>query len=95
VKRPEPDILIVLNGVRIVIEGKKEGFWDQLVTQCEERLDNNVCDLCVMVEYIQVETGKVSPTQQDIKEAIQSGRFNIGFMSYLDRANLDRSHGKL
>jgi hypothetical protein len=45
--RPEPDVLIDLNGVRIVIEGKKPGMWDTLVEQCKERLDNNVCDLVV------------------------------------------------
>lgn len=89
-KRPEPDVLIVLNGVRIVIEGKKAGIWDELVRQCEERLDNNVCDLCVMVEYVQVDTGKIAPTQLDIKRTLQSARFNIGFLSYLDRANLDK-----
>lgn len=52
--RPEPDVLIELNGVRIVIEGKKLGMWSILVEQCEERLDNNVCDLCVMVEYADI-----------------------------------------
>jgi hypothetical protein len=53
--RPEPDVLIDLNGVRIVIEGKKPGMWNELVRQCEERLDDNVCDLCVMVEYVNFE----------------------------------------
>jgi hypothetical protein len=89
-KRPEPDVLIILNGVRIVIEGKKGGMWDELVRQCQERLDNNVCDLCVMVEYVQVDTGKIAPTQLHIKEALQSASFNVGFLSYLDRANLDK-----
>ncbi|RLG98917.1 hypothetical protein DRO19_03660, partial [Candidatus Bathyarchaeota archaeon] len=43
-RRPEPDVLIELNGVRIVIEGKKPGMWESLVKQCEKRLDDNVCD---------------------------------------------------
>jgi len=93
-RRPEPDVLVVLNGVRIVIEGKKEGMWKELERQCHERLDNNVCDLCVMVEYVSFDTGKMNPTQLQIKEALQQARFNVGFTSYLDRANLDRWTGR-
>jgi hypothetical protein len=93
-RRPEPDVLVILNGVRIVIEGKKEGMWKELERQCHERLDNNVCDLCVMVEYVSFDTGKMNPTQLQIKEALQQARFNVGFTSYLDRANLDRWTGR-
>lgn len=88
--RPEPDVLIELNGVRIVIEGKKLGMWDALVVQCQERLDNNVCDLCVMVEYADIKVKKLLPDQSDIKDSLLKGRFNIGFLSYIDRAGLDR-----
>jgi hypothetical protein len=88
--RPEPDVLIELNGVRIVIEGKKPGMWKALVDQCKERLDNNVCDLCVMVEYADVKLKKLVPDQLDIKDALLKGRFNIGFLSYIDRAGLDK-----
>jgi len=89
-RRPEPDVLIMLNGVRIVIEGKRLGMWNELVQQCQERLDNNVCDICVMVEYIDIKTGKLSPTQLDIKQALLNSKFNIGFLSYIDRIALDR-----
>jgi len=89
-RRPEPDVLIELNGVRIVIEGKKLGMWDALVEQCKERLDNNVCDLCVMVEYADVKLRKLVPNQLDVRDALLKGKFNIGFLSYADRAGLDR-----
>ncbi|MEM2351454.1 MAG: hypothetical protein QXT26_03505 [Thermoproteota archaeon] len=89
-KRPEPDVLIELNGVRIVIEGKKPGVWNDLVRQCEERLDNNICDLCVMVEYSNIKLDKLMPSQLDIKNALLNGRFNVGFLSYVDRAGIDR-----
>ena len=88
--RPEPDVLIELNGVRIVIEGKKPGMWTALVNQCKERLDNNVCDLCVMVEYADIKLKKLVPNQLDVKDALLKGRFNIGFLSYIDRAGLDK-----
>jgi len=88
--RPEPDVLIDLNGVRIVIEGKKPGMWEALVEQCKERLDNNVCDLCVMVEYADVKLRKLMPDQLDVKDALLRGRFNVGFISYAERAGLDK-----
>ena len=91
--RPEPDVLIDLNGVRIVIEGKKPGMWDALVEQCKERLDNNVCDLCVMVEYSNVKLRKLVPDQLDVRDALLRGRFNVGFISYVDRAGLDKWTG--
>jgi len=88
--RPEPDVLVELNGVRIIIEGKKPGMWDTLVANCQDRLDNNVCDLCVMVEYADYKVKKLLPNQADIKESLLRSRFNIGFLSYVDRAGLDK-----
>lgn len=89
-RRPEPDVLIELNGVRIVIEGKKPGAWNELVKQCEERLDDNICDLCIMVEYTDVKLDKLMPSQLDIKNALLNGRFNVSFLSYADRAGIER-----
>jgi hypothetical protein len=89
-RRPEPDVLLELNGVRILIEGKKPGAWNELEKRCEERLDNDVCDLCVMVEYADIKLETLIPDQLDIKNALLKGRFNVGFMSYIDRIGLDR-----
>lgn len=91
--RPEPDVLVELNGVRIILEGKKLGMWNTLVSDCQARLDNNVCDLCVMVEYADLRVSKLMPNQGDIKESLLKGRFNIGFLSYIDRAGLDKWMG--
>jgi len=89
-RKAEPDVLLLLNGVRIVIEGKKPGIWDQLVSKCVERVDNNVCDLCVMVEYADIRADRLTLTQSDIKQTLLKSRFNIGFISYLDRATLGK-----
>ena len=94
-RRPQPDVLLELNGIRIIIEGKKQkpGIWDELIKRCIERIDNGVCDLCVMVEYANIELEnqrKLLPDQKDIKNAFLKGRFNVGFMSYIDRIGLDR-----
>ena len=92
-QRPEPDVLVELNGVRIVLEGKKPGMWNILVGNCQDRLDNSVCDLCVMVEYTDFKVKKLMPNQADIKESLLKGRFNLGFLSYIDRAGLDKWTG--
>jgi len=89
-RRPEPDVLIELNGVRIIIEGKKPGMWGSLVEQCEKRLDDNVCDLCVMVEYADIKLNTLMPSQLDVKNALLRGKFNVGFLSYVDRIGLDK-----
>lgn len=46
-----PDIYILLSGLRIVITIKEEGNSEKLQKQLEERLDKNICDLCVGLEY--------------------------------------------
>jgi hypothetical protein len=89
-RRPEPDVLIELNGIRIVIEGRKPGTWSELTRLCEQRLDDGICDLCVMVEYVDVKPEGLVPTQLDIKNALLKGKFNIGFVSYIDRVGLGR-----
>jgi len=90
--RLEPDVLIDLNGVRIVIEGKKPGMWNGLIRQCEERLDDNVCDLCVMVEYVDIDrlNERIHPDQSHIRKFLLDGVYNVGFMSYIDRVGLDK-----
>lgn len=46
-----PDIYILLRGLRIVITIKEEGNSEVLQKQLEERLDKNICDLSVGLEY--------------------------------------------
>lgn len=88
--RKQPDVMIILNGVRIIIEGKKPGLWPKLVDQCTKRIDNGICDICFLVEYTNVDTNLLSPTQSQVKDAVIKGSFNIGFLTFLDRSNLDR-----
>ena len=51
-KKGYPDVLLDVNGVRIIIEAKKLGRRDELRRSCVERLDRGMCDICVMVEYL-------------------------------------------
>jgi len=42
------------------------------------------------VEYADIKINKLVPNQLDVKEALLKGKFNIGFLSYVDRAGLDK-----
>ena len=88
--KKRPDILLDVNGVRIILEGKKLGKRKELIAQAESRLDEGMCDICVMVEYAQVNIGTLEATQKDVKEALIKGRFNIAFMTLSDRVGLER-----
>ena len=58
-----PDIYILLRGLRIVITIKEEGNSEVLQKQLEERLDKNICDLCVGLEYpSRIVTDKLTDT---------------------------------
>jgi hypothetical protein len=89
-KRNLPDVLIYINGIRIIIEAKKLGNREQLRKDCEDRLDKGMCDICVMVEYAALNVTSISPTVTDLKKALLTGKFNVGFMTYIDRIGLEK-----
>lgn len=90
VLKKRPDILLDVNGVRIILEGKKPGKRNELLRQCESRLDEGLCDICVMVEYAQVNIRTLEATQKDVKEALVKGRFNVASMTFADRVGLEK-----
>jgi len=85
-----PDVLLDVNGVRIILEGKKPGSRSALLKQAEGRLDEGMCDICVMVEYAQVNIRTLGATQKDVKEALVKGRFNVASMTFADRVGLEK-----
>jgi hypothetical protein len=88
--KKRPDVLLDVNGVRIILEGKKLGNRNELVRQAESRLDEGMCDICVMVEYAQVNIRTLEATQKDVKEALINGRFNVASMTFADRVGLEK-----
>jgi len=50
-KLKKPDVLIVLNTVKIILEGKFEGQRNVVEKQCQERIENGLCDIAIAVEY--------------------------------------------
>ena len=89
-KKGRPDVLLDVNGVRIIIEAKKSGKRAELRKNCEARLDKGMCDICVMVEYVQLNVNSISPTIKDLKKALLNGTYNVGFMTYIHRIGLEK-----
>ena len=89
-RRAEPDILLILNGIKIIIEGRKSGQWDSLIGTATERLDNGLCDLCVILEYPEFTIANLAPTQLDIKNALLKAKYKVGFLSFADRIGLEK-----
>lgn len=85
-----PDVLLDVNGVRIILEGKKPGKRNELIRQAESRIDEGLCEICVMVEYAQVVIKTLGATQKDVKEALNNGQFNIGSLTFADRIGLEK-----
>lgn len=43
-----------------------------------------------MVEYAALNVTSISPTVSDLKDALLKGKYNVGFMTYLDRIGLEK-----
>lgn len=93
IRRKMPDVLIDINGVRVIIEGKYSGKREELHVNACGRIDNGLCDVVMMVEYLNLSFGKQTQMQIDqkvIKQALKTGTFNVGFLTYVDRVGLDK-----
>lgn len=89
-KKGRPDVLLDVNGVRIIIEAKKAGKRQELQKNCVGRLDKGMCDICVMVEYVSLNLSSLNPSMSDLKEALLKGTYNVGFMTYIHRIGLEK-----
>jgi len=93
-----PDVLLDINGIRIIIEGKYPGKRKELYETAYKRIDEGLCDVVMMVEYAKLELPsnlstlifEEDVTQKDIKEVLRSAKFNVGFVTYIDRVGLER-----
>jgi len=81
-RRRMPDVLLDINGIRIIIEGKYPEKRKELVEKAYERIDEGLCDVVMIVEYAKLEISSNLTaffngviTQKDIKEALK--RLNI------------------
>ncbi len=68
-KGKKPDVLLTVNGVRIIIEGKFEASWaaTALEKQCLERIEEGLCEICVGVQYPKFVSETLIPDQKQLE----------------------------
>ncbi len=87
-KRQMPDILVYINGIRVIIEGKYLGKRTELYRKACERIDKGLCEVVMMVEYVKLKQEsqqQIYPHQKEIKKILRESLFNVGFVTYVDR----------
>jgi len=90
-RRRMPDVMLDVNGIRIILEGKKPGNRAVLREQAVKRIEEGLADIVVMVEYVKIPLpSKLSLTQIDIKNALLRGTFNIGVLTFIELAGLEK-----
>ena len=91
--RGSPDVLMVVNGVRIVLEGKRPGHRAELVRQAVKRIEDGVCEVAVIVEYVEVPLSGLVVDQRGVKEALARATFNVGVVTLAEAPGLERFLG--
>ncbi|RJS88710.1 hypothetical protein CW700_06995 [Candidatus Bathyarchaeota archaeon] len=68
----KPDILILVNGVKVILEGKyrRSGARRELEEKCRERIDEGLCEICISVEYPFSFEGFLHPTMEDVERVL-------------------------
>ncbi len=82
--------LLYINGVRIILEGQCSGKRKrkELLEKACERIDNGLCEVVVMIEYVRLNQGNQEQMylhQKEIKKVLRENLFNVGFVTYVDR----------
>lgn len=83
-------ILLYINGVRIILEGQCAGksVRKELYKKACERIDDGMCEVVMMVEYVKISQGnqeQIHPHQKEIKKVLRESLFNVGFVTYVNR----------
>mgnify|MGYP000150216771 CR=1 FL=1 len=89
-KRYQPDVILEINGIRIIIEGKYPGQREKLIEDAEKRIENGLCDIVAMVEYVDIPVQGIDVDQKEIREALRKGKFNVAFMTPRDYIGLNK-----
>lgn len=90
-RRKLPDVMLDVNGIRIILEGKRLGNRAVLMKQAAKRIEDGLTDIVVMIEYVKIPLhGKLTPTQIDVKNALLKGTYNIGVLTFIDLAGLEK-----
>ncbi|MGD2249330.1 MAG: N-6 DNA methylase [Candidatus Methanofastidiosia archaeon] len=86
----KPDVLVHINGIRVIIEGKYPGNRKNLYKKAYERIDEGLCEAVMMVEYVNLKKDiqeQIYLDQKEIKKILKHSSFNVGIVTYVDRVS--------
>lgn len=74
-----PDIYMLLKGVRIIIETKEVGQRVELDEQINQRLDRNMCEIIIGIEYPTsfVKGALTPPTPKEIRKSLMTKKVTV------------------
>lgn len=90
IKKRMPDVLVHINGIRVIIEGKHPGNRKNLYKKAYERIDEGLCEAVMMVEYENLKKDiqeQIYLDQKEIKKILKHSSFNVGIVTYVDRVS--------
>lgn len=80
-----PDVLIILEGLKLVLEGRNETQRSSLMRHCKKRVEDGVADISMAILY--PEELKTAINMADLARAIENSRFD-GEIFYVGRAGI-------
>lgn len=68
----KPDVLLTVNGVKVIIEGKftASGVESVLEKQCIDRIEDGLCEICIGVIYPEMQFSSLTQTMKEVEATL-------------------------
>jgi len=76
VSKKLPDVLITIGGLKVILEGKREGDWKELDAQAQRRLESGMSDVSLALQY--PDHLYEAQDEDDLKKAMASAVYDGG-----------------
>ncbi|TET42950.1 MAG: hypothetical protein E3J66_02685 [Dehalococcoidia bacterium] len=73
----KPDVLLTVNGVKVIIEGKfaVPGIESVLEKQCIDRIEDGLCEICIGIIYSKMPTTSLTLTTKEVDAKLLKSKF--------------------
>lgn len=73
----KPDVLLTVNGVRVIIEGKfaTSGVESTLEKQCLDRIEDGLCEICIAIIYSRMPVTSLTLTMKEVEAKLLNSKF--------------------
>ena len=87
----KPDVLLTVNGVKVIIEGKfaASGIDSVLEKQCIERIEDGLCEICIGVIYSKMQFTSLATTMREVRSILLKSKFQA-LVTYVAPAEFEQ-----